>query len=488
MRRSLYVLIVTALFMTPAALRAADASPGKAIYDKVSPSLVAVEYTWETELGRRELTGAGVVVSDEGLVMVSIGFIHTSIPDAQMTDFKIIVPQKDGEPDEVEAELLGRDERTDLAFVKAKSASASTQTTQTTQSTQAAEKSEKSEPRKWTAIKFEEKPLVVGEPVYSVGVLPKEAGYKTYLTEGIVGAQLRGPVPFTLVSGGGLAAVGSPVFNAEGTAIGFVNYQETQRVFLNDPRDPMSAVSNPPKFFVPTRDFALSLENLPKAGEQMKLPWLGVPQNAMGGLNEDVAEALGLKNVAAVELGDVLEGSPAAKAGLNSGDIVLEIDGEAIERGDSPDELPEILIRKIRRKNVGDTVKLSIFGGKDEPPKEVAVELTERPKGPNLAERYWAEDLGFAVREIVFMDTYMRKLPTDAKGVVVALLKPNGSAQSAELQMNDMITEMNGTAVEGISQFKETYEAFRKDKPREAVVLVVRREAGTQVIRIEPPQ
>jgi S1-C subfamily serine protease len=86
------------------------------------------------------------------------------------------------------------------------------------------------------------------------------------------------------------------------------------------------------------------------------------------------------------------------------------------------------------------------------------------------------------------MDRYQRRLKDDAKGVVVALIKPQGSAASAKLQNGDMITEINNQPVTGVDEFKKLYEQIRKDKPKDAVVLVVQRESNTQVIRIEPPQ
>jgi serine protease Do len=92
------------------------------------------------------------------------------------------------------------------------------------------------------------------------------------------------------------------------------------------------------------------------------------------------------------------------------------------------------------------------------------------------------------VREIVFVDTYARKLAPDAKGVVVSQIKPQSSAASAKIQREDLIAELNGQPVENIEDFQKRYESFRKEKPREAVVLVVLREGNTQVIRIEPPQ
>ncbi len=89
---------------------------------------------------------------------------------------------------------------------------------------------------------------------------------------------------------------------------------------------------------------------------------------------------------------------------------------------------------------------------------------------------------------MVFVDKYQRRLKDDATGVVVALIKPQSSAASAKLGMNDMITEMNGEPVTSVDEFERMYEATRKEKPKEPVVLVVQRESNTQVIRIEPPQ
>jgi len=166
----------------------------------------------------------------------------------------------------------------------------------------------------------------------------------------------------------------------------------------------------------------------------------------------------------------------------------VKLNGEALERGDEPEELPSIFSRKIRRMNVGDTVTLSVLEGKDKALKDVKVELTERPRGANLAERYYSEDLGFGVREMVFMDTYVRKLQPDAKGVVVSIIKPQSSAAAAKLQGNDLITEMNGEPVAGLEQFKQAFEEIRKAKAKDALVLVVLRDGNTQTIRIEPPQ
>jgi serine protease Do len=442
-----------------------DSATVRKLFERVTPSLVAVQYVWESELGRRELTGAGVVVGDDGLVMTALALFDLRIPDAQMKEFKIIVPSQTSDAEEIDAEFQGRDERSGMAFLKPVKA------------------------HQWPKLQFEDVKVNVGDRVYSVGLLPKNAAYKSYLTSGTVSTTLRGELPQVLVVGGGLASIGSPVFNADGKAIGFVNAQPEQQAFLNaDFRSSLVAVMNPPIFFTPASDFKPSLADPPVAGQRMKLPWVGIPQQAMAGLNKDVAESMGVKGQPAIELGDIIPDSPAEKAGLKKGMIVLKLNGKPLERADEPEELPGILGRKIRQMKVGDTVTLSVLTGKGEPLKDIAVKLEERPRGANLAKRYYAEDIGLSVREIVFMDTYVRKLASDAKGVVVSMIKPQSSAAAAKLQINDLITEMNGKAVEGLDDFKTRYQAFRQDKPREAIVLVVLREGNTQTIRIEPPQ
>ena len=51
-----------------------------------------------------------------------------------------------------------------------------------------------------------------------------------------------------------------------------------------------------------------------------------------------------------------------------------------------------------------------------------------------------------------------------------------------------MVVELNGREVKDLAQFKTEYEQFRKDRPKDAVVMVVLREGKNQTIRIEPPQ
>jgi S1-C subfamily serine protease len=464
MRRLVYAV----LFVLAGVARAITPDAAQKLVKDVTPSLVAVQYTYDGELGRRDFVGAGLVVREDGLIITSMSLTPQLLPDVQMKDFKIIIPGD--ELKEIDATFVGRDERSNLTFVKAN------------------EPKDAKEKMTWRPVKFDDVPLRIGEEVTSVGMLGKTASYQSYFTNAKVSANLRGEDRHVLVTPSGLAAVGSPVFNAEGKAVGWVTMQAGQVITLNDPnpQNQLQMLYAPPRMFLPTKEFALSLGDPPVAGQPLKLPWLGVAQ--MTGLKKEVAEYFGLTGQVAVQVGDVIKGTPADKAGLKPGNIIVKMNGQPLERGDEPDEAAMILMKAVKRMKVGTPVTFSIITEPNKPAADVKVTLAERPKEENQAERFFDEKMGFTAREIVFQDTYRRKLPADQKGVVIALVKPASAAQAGKLERGDLITKLNQTPVTDVEQFKKEFQAFRKEKPKEAVVLEAVRGGNDEIIRIEPPQ
>jgi S1-C subfamily serine protease len=440
----------------------ADAVKPAELLDNARHSVVVVQFTYDGEVGKRDFSGMATVIREDGLAIYSLDLAPRALPDAQMTDFKIILP---GDPeDEIDAEFLGRDERYGISYIKPK---------------------DKGD-HKWAPVEFVDKPVAIGDTVHSIGILPKMAGYNLYYSSAEVSAILRGPIPQVLVGGSGLTVIGSPVFNDAGEAVGLVNSQPDRTVLLNDPRAPYATVENPTRLFTPSRDFLASLKSPPKSGDPLKLAFAGV--TSLTGLSKDVAEFYGLKGKVAIQIGDVIPGFAADLAGLKKGDIIVTMNGEPLERGDLPEENPAIFTRKLSQMNVGDKVTLGIISEKGAEPRPVEVTLSERPAQANKADRFYAEDLGFTTRDVVFEDTYARKLAKDAPGVVVTFIRPQSAAQAAQLGVNDFVQLINQTPVKDVKQFEEAYDAFRKDKPNEAVVLEVLRGGNTQIIRIEPPR
>jgi serine protease Do len=467
-RRWLALLALMALLILPRNV-VAQATPAAAadttlhdFYEHTRAALVAVQYQWDGELTKRQITGCGIVVREDGLVMIPLALV-SPVPDAQMKAFKIIVPSDTEDQTEIDATFVGRDERSESAFIKATP----------------------KDDRKWTAIHFQEISLSVGETVYGIGLLPKSAGYKAYLAQAIVSSNLRGEVPQVMISGG-LANVGSPVFDSQFRAVGIVAPQQDEEILL-DSRNDLTDILVPPHFFVPTRFYQVSLNDLPSEGQPVQIPWMGVP--AMTGVSDQLAEFLGIKNQPAVQIGDVVPGTPADKAGLQPGSIVVKVNGQPLERGDLPEELPLILRRQLMRMKAGSQVTLTILPDKGVPTKDITLTLAPRPPQSNEAARFFVQDLGFVVREAVFTDVYTHKMKPDQTGVVVDILRRDGAGATAKLATGDWIMQLNGQPVTDLTQFKRDYQAFRKDHSHDAIVLVVHRSGGQEeTINIEPPQ
>jgi S1-C subfamily serine protease len=251
----------------------------------------------------------------------------------------------------------------------------------------------------------------------------------------------------------------------------------------------MFAASASNRYFMPTAEFMIGLQSPPSAGHPVPLAWSGLPEMLLSGLKKDDAALFNLNNQPAVQINDILPDSPAEKAGLKKKDVIIKYEGEALERGDEPEELPMILRHKLIQRKPGDVVTFTVIGSKDQPPHDVKVTLEPQPKRDNTAQRYWNEEIGFGVREMVLLDRYGLKLKkSDQNGVLVTVLKEGASAATAGLHAYDMITQVNGQPVTNLASFKSTYEDFRKDHEHEAIVLVVHRGGSDETIRIEPPQ
>ena len=388
----------------------------------------------------------------------------------------MIVPHRDRDNEELDATFVGRDERADMAFVRVNAPKPAGK--------------QPAEARAWKPIHFSTAVPDVGEPVYSVGMLPRSGGYESYLTQSVVAAHLRGPIRQVLTSGGGLTAFNSPVFDADGNAIGLVGYEPPAAATLDDRNQQQEIANNisTVRSFIPSSEFAIGLVDPPTADHPVQIAFTGLPE--LSGLKREEADYLGLAGRPAVQVGDVLPDSPAAKGGLKPRDVIVQFDGKPLARGDTPEELPEILRRQLVQLPPGSTVTFGVLrGGPDQPLITITITLGHRPEIASHAKRYWSDDLGFGVRDPVLLDRYARKMkPGEAGGVVVTVLKPEGSAQAVGLQPEDMVVQVNGTPTPTLAAFKQVFGDFRHAKPHEAIVMVVKRDSREQTIRIEPPQ
>ena len=476
----------------------------QSLKQRAADSLVVVKYVWDSEAARRELEGLGVVVNEDGLVVASLDMMPTVLPDSQLKEFQILVPNREQDPTEIKATLVARDERSGLVFLRpakegdeattqASTQSSTQSSTQPTSGPALAEAATRAaapgathpmpeEAVEWKPAAFGSAEPRVGDYVLSVGRLSKDAGYVPYANVSRVSTTLRGPMPLVGVAQS-LTGPGSVVLDAQGRVIGFVESTDRSSPPFLTGTNPLQLLGGGPNVFVPIEYYLLSLKDPPTA--EPKIPFLGAER--LTGLTKELRQYYELGQTPAVQVGDVVQDSPAAKAGFKAGDVIVAVDGKPLERGDAPDELPAILNRTVVRTPVDTEMSFTLLDATKQK-RDVTATLSERPMQVWQAERWYAEDLGYSVRELVFADRYLRKLPKDAPGVAVAFVRPQSNAQAAGMQNGDLIRKINQDDVTDLAQFKEKYQAFRKSNPTDPVVLEVLRGSETNILRIEVPR
>jgi len=211
-------------------------------------------------------------------------------------------------------------------------------------------------------------------------------------------------------------------------------------------------------FAVPANLARSVMESLIKTG-RVSRGFLGI---VLQPLNEDLAKQFKIEGTNGALVAEVSGKSPAEKAGLQSGDVIVEVAGKKVE---GPSEL-QMTIANLAPGSKAD-VKL-IRDGKD---KTVTVELGERPGDKNLAatpQPAKTDDPdvldGVTVADI---DAEARKrfeLPETVKGVVITEIDANSPSAEAGLKVGDVIHEANREAVTSSKQAVELSEKLKKDK------------------------
>jgi serine protease Do len=186
------------------------------------------------------------------------------------------------------------------------------------------------------------------------------------------------------------------------------------------------------------------MEQILKNGKVTRA-WLGV---SIQPVKQDIAKAFRLPETYGALVGDVTKDSPAARSGLETGDIILDVDGQKIQ--DSRD-----LQLKIGNMSPGTTVKLTVF--RNGATREIAVKLAEIP-GTAAQTAVVSENRGTALRGISVSAltpdvTSQLKLPASTKGVVVTNIDPASAASEAGILQGDVIQEVNRKPVAGVAEF-----------------------------------
>ncbi|HEV1999949.1 MAG TPA: Do family serine endopeptidase [Xanthobacteraceae bacterium] len=190
----------------------------------------------------------------------------------------------------------------------------------------------------------------------------------------------------------------------------------------------------------------------------------------------EIAESLSLKEAQGALVADVQGDTPAAKAGIKAGDVVISVDGQAIKDARE-------LSRRIAGFQPGATVKLNVLRDGKERTFEVVLSklpeqrAAEKPNAPKREQGAEVPRLGLSLA------------PADSvagagrEGVVVTEVDPKGPAAERGLKSGDVILEVAGRAVANPAEVRDALSQARKDG-KGVVLLRVKTENGTRFVTV----
>jgi serine protease Do len=289
--------------------------------------------------------------------------------------------------------------------------------------------------------------LRVGDWVVAIGT---PYGLENTVTSGIVSAKSRAlpgdaVVPFIQTD----AAVnpgnsGGPLFNLDGEVVG-INSQIFSR----------SGGFQGLAFAIPI-DVALRVKDEIQQHGRVAHGRLGVNVQPV---DQAIADSFGLEGPRGALVGSVQKGSPAARAGLEPGDVILRYDGRAVERSDA---LPAM----VAATRPGTKAALDVWrNGKVE---KLVVEVGERDAPKQLADAKGAGQgkLGVAVRPLTPEERKEAKLEGGVRVESVA-----GPAAKAGVRPGDVIVAVNRTPVASVEALREQVQ-----KSEKSVALLIQRD------------
>jgi serine protease Do len=185
-----------------------------------------------------------------------------------------------------------------------------------------------------------------------------------------------------------------------------------------------------------------------------------------------LAEYYGIAEKKGVLVAQVFEGDPADKAGIKANDVIIEVDGKAVN---SSRELTATIADISVGKNIPNTIL------RDGKTKTVNVKIAKRDDSETLAEQQpeGSGKLGIRIAEITPETARQFGHSETDKGVLVVGVEPGSKADEAGVRKGDLVKEINRKPVTSVSQLRTEIE--KDDKIQ---LLVKRPRAGFLVIKI----
>jgi serine protease Do len=352
-----------------------------------------------------------VIISPEGYILTNSHVVENA------TDITVQLNDKR----QLKGKLIGADPRSDLAVVQIEAAGL-------------------------TAMKFgDSSKLRVGDVVLAIG---NPFGFDETVTMGIVSATGRRNAQITPPQGYADfiqtdAAInpgnsGGALINARGELIG-----------INTAIYSGNGGNLGIGFAIPVNMARGIMEQILKTGKVSR-GYLGI---SIQPVNTDLAQAFKLPSTEGALIGDVSPDSPGAQAGLQRGDVVVGLNGQAVAD-------PEDLRLRVSQTPPGTTVRLDVIRGAQK--RQITATLMELPETTEAAGRRQGTEPapaepaleGLQLSTLTSDIAQQLDLPAGTRGVVVTNVDPNSKAADAGLQRGDIIQEVNHKPVNTVEQFR----------------------------------
>ena len=367
--------------------------------------------------------GSGFVINPTGHIITNNHVVENAT--------EIMVKLSDGR--EFTAKVVGRDPKTDLALLKVEATGLP------------------------TIALGDSAEVKVGEPVMAIG---NPFGLEQTVTTGIVSATGRvigqGPYDDFVQTDASInpGNSGGPLINARGQAIG-----------INAAIFSQTGGSVGIGFAIPSNQAKTVVAQLAETG-RVSRSYLGV---SIQPLTQELAKGFGLTEAKGALVATVTEDSPAMKAGIKAGDVIVEYDGRKVG---SSDELPKLVAVTPAGREVpvavirdGKTIRLQAkVAALEEPDQKVAGEAGEKGK------------LGVSVEPVTPAIAKQLGLKDGNSGVVVRRVEDGSPAANAGIQPGDVILEVDRQPVKDVAGLKSLVAKHAKGTP---MVVLLHRESST---------
>ena len=259
---------------------------------------------------------------------------------------------------------------------------------------------------------------------------------------------------------------GGPLFNARGEVVG-VN----TAIFSPGRMGAQAGFNIGIGFAIPVNTVKDIIAELHKRGKVTR-GWLGV---LIQPVDQDTADALQLAEARGALVANVLDESPAKRAGIQRGDVIVRFNGTKLEESD---ELPSLVARTAIGSDVAIEVlrkgKLVTLNTKVDELKDEVEESS--PLAPE------ASKLGITVQDLT--PDIARSLGIDdVKGVIVTSVAPGSEADNEGFVRGDVILEINGEAVAAAADFRRLTKTLEPNKP---LLILINRNNTTLYVTIRP--